>query len=193
MVRTGEDGPKGISVPGGSRRGMPGLSFGKKERKMGLETASPTAQVLFDNWPCVPGREPHRRGGRGLPHRDGGAGRWPPINIGACSVGTARAALEESVAVRQRIAKQFGRPVGEFQASQFKLRGTWRRSLEASRLMDPARRRRRSTGAIPRATMLCAMAKRFCDRYRLQDRQRRAAIARRLWLPEGLPGGAACA
>ena len=154
MVRTGEDGPKGISCLV-VENGTPGLSFGKKEKKMGWNS-QPTAQVLFDN--C---RVPvaNRIGAEGEGFRiamaglDGGR-----INIGACSVGTARAALDEALTY-SRDRKQFGRPVGEFQASQFKL-ADMATELEASRLMI-----RSAAAALdrrdPRATMLCAMAKRF--------------------------------
>lgn len=156
MVRTGEDGPKGISCLV-IEKGTPGLSFGKKERKMGWN-AQPTAQVIFDN--C---RVPvaNRIGAEGEGFRiammglDGGR-----INIGACSVGTARAALEEAKAyVSDR--KQFGRAIAEFQATQFKL-ADMATDLEASRLMI-----RNAADALdrkhPRATMLCAMAKRFAS------------------------------
>jgi alkylation response protein AidB-like acyl-CoA dehydrogenase len=154
MVRTGEDGPKGISCLV-VEKGMPGLSFGKKERKMGWNS-QPTAQVIFED--C---RVPvaNRIGGEGEGFRiammglDGGR-----INIGACSVGTARAALEEALAYT-RDRKQFGRPVADFQASQFKL-ADMATELEASRLMI-----RSAAAALdrrdPQATMLCAMAKRF--------------------------------
>ncbi|HSM96156.1 MAG TPA: isobutyryl-CoA dehydrogenase [Rhizomicrobium sp.] len=156
MVRTGEDGPKGISCLV-VEKGMPGLSFGKKERKMGWNS-QPTAQVIFDN--C---RVPvaNRIGAEGEGFRiammglDGGR-----INIGACSVGTARAALDEAKAyVSDR--KQFGRAIAEFQSTQFKL-ADMATDLEASRLMI-----RNAADALdkkaPRATMLCAMAKRFAS------------------------------
>ena len=156
MVRTGEDGPKGISCIV-VEKGMPGLSFGKKERKMGWNS-QPTAQVIFDN--C---RVPvaNRIGAEGEGFRiammglDGGR-----INIGACSVGTARAALDEAKTyVTDR--KQFGRPIAEFQATQFKL-ADMATELEASGLMI-----RNAADALdkkaPRATMLCAMAKRFAS------------------------------
>jgi alkylation response protein AidB-like acyl-CoA dehydrogenase len=154
MVRTGEDGPKGISCLV-VEKGMKGLSFGKLERKMGWNS-QPTAQVIFED--C---RVPiaNRIGAEGEGFRiamsglDGGR-----INIGACSVGTARAALEEAKAyVSDR--KQFGRAIADFQATQFKL-ADMATELEASRLMI-----RSAASALdrrdPRATMLCAMAKRF--------------------------------
>src|ERR1700761_6404815 len=154
MVRTGEDGPKGISCLV-VEKGAPGLSFGKKERKMGWNS-QPTAQVIFED--C---RVPvaNRVGGEGEGFRiamaglDGGR-----INIGACSVGTARAALEEALAY-SRDRKQFGRAIADFQVTQFKL-ADMATELEASRLMIRA-----AASALDRrdarATMLCAMAKRF--------------------------------
>src|SRR5882757_8684432 len=111
-------------------KGTKGLSFGKNEKKMGWKS-QPTAQVIFED--C---RVPvaNRIGAEGEGFRiamsglDGGR-----INIGACSVGTARAALEEAMAyVKDR--KQFGRPIGDFQATQFKL-ADMATELEASRLM----------------------------------------------------------
>ena len=154
MVRTGEDGPKGISCLV-VEKGTKGLSFGKHERKMGWNS-QPTAQVIFED--C---RVPiaNRIGAEGEGFRiamsglDGGR-----INIGACSVGTARAALEEAKAyVSDR--KQFGRAIADFQVTQFKL-ADMATELEASRLMI-----RSAANALdrrdPRTTMLCAMAKRF--------------------------------
>jgi alkylation response protein AidB-like acyl-CoA dehydrogenase len=156
MVRTGEDGPKGISCVV-AEKGTPGLSFGKKERKMGWNS-QPTAQVIFED--C---RIPiaNRIGAEGEGFRiammglDGGR-----INIGACSVGTARAALDEAKAYAHD-RKQFGKPISEFQASQFKL-ADMATDLEAARLMI-----RNAASALdrrdPHATMLCAMAKRFAS------------------------------
>ncbi|MGA7712748.1 MAG: isobutyryl-CoA dehydrogenase [Rhizomicrobium sp.] len=154
MARTGEDGPKGISCIV-VEKGTPGLSFGKRERKMGWN-ASPTAQVNFED--CrVPVANRLSAEGEGfriaMSGLDGGR-----INIGACSVGTARAALDEAKAyVTDR--KQFGKAIADFQATQFKL-ADMATELEASQLMI-----RNAAAALdrrdPRATMLCAMAKRF--------------------------------
>ncbi len=156
MVRTGVDGPKGISCFV-VEKGTKGLSFGKNERKMGWRS-QPTAQVIFED--C---RVPvaNRIGAEGEGFRiammglDGGR-----INIGACSLGTARAALEQAQRyVMER--KQFGQALADFQTTQFKL-ADMATELEASRLMiwnAAAALDRRD----PRATMLCAMAKRFAS------------------------------
>ena len=154
MVRTGEDGPKGVSCLV-VEKGTPGLSFGKNERKMGWNS-QPTAQVIFDN--C---RVPvtNRIGAEGEGFRiammglDGGR-----LNIGACSLGTSRAALETAKEyMTQR--RQFGKALAEFQALQFKL-ADMATELEAARLMI-----RNAADKLdkrdPQATMLCAMAKRF--------------------------------
>jgi len=154
MIRTGEDGPRGVSCIV-VEKGTPGLSFGKQERKMGWNS-QPTAQVIFED--CkVP--VANRIGAEGEGFRiamsglDGGR-----INIGACSVGTARSALDEAMAYA-RDRKQFGRAIADFQASQFKL-ADMATELEAARLMI-----RSAAAALDRrdarATMLCAMAKRF--------------------------------
>jgi len=156
MVRTGEDGPKGISCLV-IEKGTPGLSFGKKEKKMGWN-AQPTAQVIFEDCRVAVANRIGAEG-EGFPIAmmglDGGR-----INIGACSLGTARAALEEAKAyVSER--KQFGRAIAEFQATQFKL-ADMATELEAARLMI-----RNAAAALdrrdPRATMLCAMAKRYAS------------------------------
>jgi len=156
MVRTAADGPKGISCIV-VEKGAKGLSFGKNERKMGWRS-QPTAQVIFED--C---RVPvaNRIGAEGEGFRiammglDGGR-----INIGACSLGTARAALEQAQRyVTER--KQFGQSIGDFQTTQFKI-ADMATELEASRLMiwnAAAALDRRD----PRATMLCAMAKRFAS------------------------------
>jgi alkylation response protein AidB-like acyl-CoA dehydrogenase len=156
MVRTGGEGPKGISCLV-VEKGTKGLSFGKNERKMGWRS-QPTAQVIFED--CrVPVENIVGAEGEGfriaMMGLDGGR-----INIGACSLGTARAALEQALRyVAER--KQFGKQLSEFQALQFKL-ADMATDLEASRLMiwnAAAALDRRD----PRATMLCAMAKRFAS------------------------------
>ena len=156
MVRTGEDGPKGVSCLV-IEKGTKGLSFGKKERKMGWNS-QPTAQVIFED--C---RVPvaNRIGAEGAGFRiamaglDGGR-----INIGACSLGTARASLEEAIAYTKD-RKQFDKPIAEFQVSQFKL-ADMATELEAARLMV-----RNAAAALDRrdakATMLCAMANRYAS------------------------------
>jgi alkylation response protein AidB-like acyl-CoA dehydrogenase len=154
MVRTGNDGPGGIStlvVEGDT----PGLSFGANERKMGWN-AQPTCAVMFEN-----ARVPmaNRLGEEGIGFKiamaglDGGR-----INIAACSLGGAQSALDKSLTyMKQR--KAFGKRLDEFQALQFRL-ADMATELEAARTFVW-----RAAAALDRkdadASMLCAMAKRF--------------------------------
>jgi alkylation response protein AidB-like acyl-CoA dehydrogenase len=154
MVRTGEEGARGVSCVI-AQKGMPGLSFGKPERKMGWNS-QPTAMVHFDGVrvPAV-----NRVGEEGQGFRfammglDGGR-----LNIAACSLGGAQLALDTA---RDYLGsrRQFGRPLRDFQGLQFKL-ADMATQLEAARLMV-----RRGAAALdagdPAATMYCAMAKRF--------------------------------
>ncbi len=154
MARTGEAGPKGVSAFV-VEKGTPGLSFGAQERKMGWNS-QPTAMVLFDD--CrIPVENRIGQEGDGFRFAmmglDGGR-----LNISACSLGGAALALETAQAyVEQR--QQFGRRLADFQALQFKL-ADMATALEAARLMVRA-----AADALdkrdPRATQLCAMAKRF--------------------------------
>lgn len=154
MVRTGEAGPKGVSCLV-VEKGTPGLSFGAPERKMGWNS-QPTAQVIFED--C---RVPvaNRLGAEGEGFKiammglDGGR-----LNIGACSLGTAQAALKRAKAyVGER--EQFGKKLAQFQALQFKL-ADMATELEAARLMIYHAASKVDAKA-PDATMHAAMAKRF--------------------------------
>ncbi len=154
MVRTGGEGPSGIStivVPGDA----PGLSLGPNERKMGWN-AQPTRQVVFQD--C---RVPvaNRLGPEGIGFKiamaglDGGR-----LNIGACSLGGAQAALDKAVAY-MRDRKAFGKRLDEFQALQFRL-ADMATELEAARALLYAAAAAYDRGD-PDATPRCAMAKRF--------------------------------
>jgi alkylation response protein AidB-like acyl-CoA dehydrogenase len=153
MVRTGDAGPKGVSclvIEGGT----PGVSFGKNERKMGWN-AQPTRAVIFED-----ARVPvaNRLGAEGVGFRfamaglDGGR-----LNIGACSLGGAQAALDKALG-HMRERKAFGKRLDEFQALQFRL-ADMATELEVARTFLW-----RAAAALdakaPDATRLCAMAKR---------------------------------
>ncbi len=154
MVRTGGPGPKGISTLV-VEKGLPGLSFGANERKMGWNS-QPTAQVMFDDV-RVPVENRVGEEGEGFSFAMAGldGGR---LNIASCSLGGARFALE-TAQVYLASRKQFGKPLAEFQALQFRL-ADMATELEAARLMV-----RHAATALdlgdPNATKLCAMAKRF--------------------------------
>jgi isobutyryl-CoA dehydrogenase len=154
MLRTGSAGPKGISTIV-VEKGTPGLSFGKKERKLGWNS-QPTAMVLFEN--CrVPVQNRLGEEGDGfkiaMMGLDGGR-----LNIAACSLGGARACLE---AAREYMGQreQFGKKLAEFQALQFKL-ADMATDLDAARLMVHRGAASLDAGH-PEATLRCAMAKRF--------------------------------
>ena len=155
MARTGEDnGAKGIScflVPADAV----GVKYGRNELKMGWR-AQPTRTITFEDVRIPAGNRigPEGKGFvyamRGL---DGGR-----INIASCSLGAAQAALEQSLRyVEER--KQFGKPLSEFQALQFKL-ADMLTDLTASRQMVrlAAHKLDRQHGE---ASLYCAMAKRF--------------------------------
>jgi hypothetical protein len=154
MVRTGEAGPKGISCLV-VEKDAPGLSFGQLEHKMGWNS-QPTAAVIFED--C---RVPiaNRIGAEGegfkiaMQGLDGGR-----INIAACSIGAARKCQELALEHMQQ-RTQFGQPLAEFQALQFKL-ADMATELHAARLMVHDAARRLDTGD-PDGTMHAAMAKRF--------------------------------
>ena len=154
MVRTGGDGPKGISCIV-VEKGTPGLSFGAQEKKLGWKS-QPTAQVNFEN--CrVPAE--NLIGGEGMGFKiamaglDGGR-----LNIAACSLGGAQFSLDRTFEyMRER--KQFGSPLSDFQALRFRI-ADYATELEAARLMVHRGAAKLDVKA-PDATRACAMAKRF--------------------------------
>ena len=154
MARTGADGAKGIScflVPADAE----GVRYGRNEDKMGWR-AQPTRTITFENVRIPVGNRigPEGQGFvyamKGL---DGGR-----LNIASCSLGAAQAALEQSLRyVEER--KQFGKPLAEFQALQFKL-ADMLTSLTASRQMVRLAAHRLDQRHAE-ASLYCAMAKRF--------------------------------
>lgn len=113
---------------------MPGFRMGKKEDKMGLR-ASPTVQLVFDNL-RVPAANLLGEPGHGFIYAmqslDNGR-----LGIAAQSVGIARAALEHSAAYAAE-RRQFGKPIKEFQAIQFKLADMATRVSAARALLHAA-------------------------------------------------------
>ncbi len=153
MARTGGEGPGGISTFV-IEKGTAGLSFGANEKKMGWN-AQPTRAVIMEG--CrVPAT--NRLGPEGIGFKiamaglDGGR-----LNIGACSLGGAQAALDKALAYAHE-RKAFGQSLDRFQALQFKL-ADMATELEAARSLLW-----RAAAALdaktPDATRLCAMAKR---------------------------------
>ncbi|WP_269929656.1 isobutyryl-CoA dehydrogenase [Aminobacter sp. HY435] len=154
MVRTGVDGPKGIStlvIP----KDAPGLSFGANEHKMGWHMQS-TRQVIFDD--CkVPAENLLSDEGSGfgiaMAGLDGGR-----LNIAACSVGGAQSALDKALAYTAE-RKAFGQTIDRFQALQFRL-ADMETELQAARLFLYAAASKLDRKAHD-ASKWSAMAKRF--------------------------------
>jgi len=152
MCRTGGDGASGISCVV-VEKGTPGLSFGKKEHKLGWNS-QPTRAVIFED--CrVPAT--NLLGGEGngfkiaMTGLDGGR-----VNIGAISIGAAQQCLDTALLYTSG-RKQFGRPISAFQNSQFKMADMATKLMQgrlmvyhAARMLDA-----QDTAATP----MCAMAK----------------------------------
>lgn len=154
MARSGGPGAGGVSafaVPAG----LPGISYGKKEHKMGWNS-QPTRTISFDQ---VRIPADHLLGAEGegfkiaMKGLDGGR-----INIATCSVGAAQGALGQAQRYMQE-RKQFDKPIASFQALQFKL-ADMATELVAARQMVRLAASKLDANA-PDATTYCAMAKRF--------------------------------
>ncbi len=131
-----------------------GFSCGRKEKKMG-QRASQLSSLHFDN---IHLSDAALLGEQGMGFKqimqclDKGR-----IGIGALAVGITQAALDTSIEhAKQR--KQFGRPIGDNQAIQWKL-ADMAKDIHAARLMVHHAARKYDTGE--RASPECAMAKCF--------------------------------
>ncbi len=154
MARTGGPGASGISAFV-VEDGTPGLSFGAEEKKMGWHT-QPTRQVVLQG--CrIPARNLLGAEGEGfkiaMMGLDGGR-----LNIAACSLGGAQAALDKSLAyMSERHA--FGARLDSLQSLQFRV-ADMATNLEVARMFLWS-----AAASLdardPNATRLCAMAKRF--------------------------------
>jgi len=154
MVRTGQEGPKGISCLV-IDKDMPGVSFGAQERKLGWHS-QPTAQVNFDAV-RVPAANLVGSEGQGfaiaMAGLDGGR-----LNIGACSLGGAQRCIDEAVQYTKD-RKQFGQSIADFQNTQFTL-ADMETELQAARTLLYAAAVKVTDNA-PDKTRFAAMAKRF--------------------------------
>ena len=131
---------------------LPGFSVGKKEDKMGLR-ASPTVQIHFSDM-RVPGDRLLGTAGSGFIYAmqslDNGR-----LGIAAQAVGISEAALRHAAAYAAE-RKQFGKPIKEFQAIQFKLADMAMR-VAASRALLHAAATAKDRGE--RITQFSSMAK----------------------------------
>jgi alkylation response protein AidB-like acyl-CoA dehydrogenase len=137
-------------------KSMEGFRSDKKENKLGMR-ASETASVVFED--CyVP--DENRLGNEGegflqcMQVLDGGR-----ISIAALSVGIAQGAYEAAVKYAKE-RQQFGRPIAEFQAIQFKL-ADMATQIEAARLLTMRAAAMKDAGKT--TTQGSAMAKLFAS------------------------------
>ena len=154
MVRTGEDGPKGISTVY-VEDGTPGLSFGGQEIKMGWKS-QPTSQVQFDD--CkIPADNLVGEEGQGFKYAmmglDGGR-----LNIASCSLGAAQTGLNMTLQYMSE-RKAFGKSIDQFQGLQFRL-ADMEIELQAARVFLRQAAWKLDQGT-PDASKHCAMAKKF--------------------------------
>lgn len=150
-----EKGNKGISAFIFDKS-MEGFRHDKKENKLGMR-ASETASVVFED--CyVP--DENRLGSEGegflqaMQILDGGR-----ISIAALSVGIAQGAYEAAVKYSKE-RQQFGKPIAEFQAIQFKL-ADMATQIEAARLLTLQAAYLKDAGK--KTTKESAMAKLFAS------------------------------
>ncbi len=155
-ARTGhEQGARGLSAFI-VEKAFPGVMVGKVEKKLGIKCSS-TAELVFDG--CRVPREnllgELGQGGRiALATLDGGR-----IGIAAQAIGIARAALEDAITYAAS-RRQFGRPIGEFQAIQWMLSEMATR-IDAARLLTYRAAYLRQQGT--RCTSEASMAKLFAS------------------------------
>ena len=136
---------------------LPGVSCGRPEDKMGLIGCA-TSDIVLENV-RVPKSEILGEIGKGFINAmktlDGGR-----LGVAAQSVGVAQGCLDESVRyVGER--RQFGRPIGDFQAVRF-LIADMAAKLEAARQLTYHAAQLKDAGS-PDAGTACAMAKYFAS------------------------------
>jgi alkylation response protein AidB-like acyl-CoA dehydrogenase len=135
----------------------PGFSVGKLEHKLGIR-ASPTGQPIFENV-RVPQANVIGEVGRGLSVALGTLERTR-LGAAAQAVGIAQGATDYAVAyARER--RQFGRPINEFQAIQFKLADMHTRTAAGRELLYQACAM--IDRGDPRSAQYSSMAKLFCS------------------------------
>ena len=154
MARTGSAGAGGISAFAVAAD-SPGISFGRKELKMGWNSQS-TRAITFDQVK-VPAHCLLAQEGEGFKLAMKGlvGGR---INIATCSVGAAQGAMNVARDY-MRGRKQFNKDLTQFQALQFKYADMATQVVAARQMVRLAACKLDSDS--PDATVYSAMAKRF--------------------------------
>jgi acyl-CoA dehydrogenase len=135
----------------------PGLTMGKLEHKLGIR-ASPTGQPIFEDV-RVPEENVIGEVGKGLSVALGTLERTR-LGAAAQAVGIAQGATDFAVAyARER--RQFGKPINEFQAIQFKLADMETRTAAARELLYKACAM--ADQGHPQRAKYSSMAKVFCS------------------------------
>lgn len=154
MVRTADTGNRGIStlvIPATT----PGIRFGNNLEKMGWHS-QPTREITFEEVAVpVTNRLGKEGDGFGIAMKGLDGGR---INIAACSIGTAQAALNRARNYMLE-REQFGAPLASFQVLQFKLADMVTELVAARQLVRLAAFKIDQDD--PGASVYSAMAKRF--------------------------------
>jgi alkylation response protein AidB-like acyl-CoA dehydrogenase len=154
MVRTEDSGARGIStlvIPANS----PGISFSQNLEKMGWHS-QPTCEITFDNVQVpIVNRLSEEGDGFKIAMKGLDGGR---LGIASCSIGTAQAALNRARDYMLE-REQFGEPIANFQALQFKLADMVTELVAARQLVRLAAFK--VDKKDPDATTYSAMAKRF--------------------------------
>jgi butyryl-CoA dehydrogenase len=111
-------------------KGMPGFSFGKLEKKLGIRSSA-TGELIFENC-LVPKENLLGKEGDGfkIAMSTLDAGR---IGVAAQALGIAQGALDEAIKY-SKSREQFGQPISNFQAISFMMADMGTR-IEAARLM----------------------------------------------------------
>eukprot|EP01088_Endostelium_zonatum_P018506 TRINITY_DN5969_c0_g1_i1.p1 TRINITY_DN5969_c0_g1~~TRINITY_DN5969_c0_g1_i1.p1 ORF type:complete len:422 (-),score=96.99 TRINITY_DN5969_c0_g1_i1:60-1325(-) len=152
MARTGGPGPKGISCFF-VEKDTPGLSFGKKEKKLGWNS-QPTRAVILDNVK-IPQENLIGKEGDGfkiaMKALDGGR-----INIGACSLGAAQKCFELA-REHMKVRTAFGKQLREFQGLEFRM-ADMASDITMARMMVRNAAEKLDSKAED-GTLYCAMAK----------------------------------
>lgn len=155
FARTGEEPTKGLSAFLVEKE-TEGFSVGKVEEKLGIR-GTPTVELIFED--CrIPKENLLGEEGQGfkiaLSTLDGGR-----IGIAACAVGVAQGCLELSVQYSKE-REQFGQPISNFQAIQWKL-ADMATQTEAARLLLYRAAAKKDRGE--RYTVESSMAKLFAS------------------------------
>ncbi|MEE8192335.1 MAG: acyl-CoA dehydrogenase family protein [Gemmatimonadales bacterium] len=133
-------------------KGTPGVSFGKKENKLGIR-ASATCEVIFDD-ARVPAENLLSREGMGFIVAMRTFDHARP-GVAAQAVGIAQRALDEATHYA-RMRKQFGHPIASFQGVQFML-ADMAIAVEGARALVYSAARMIDSGAknVAKASAIC--------------------------------------